>query len=150
MKEGLLFATDALRKAAKGLAVSNARKGEDVGISNIEGIVPLEIGEVTILRVPGIQRGGSRNIDVARLKKELSNKELVGTIGIEALIALQRIGIEPDYLYGVTEAAIEAAHSGLSFRILCTDDEVPNLLKRLEEENLSYKLSGLSTDSNLE
>jgi putative transcriptional regulator len=150
MKEGLLFATDALRKAAKGLAVSNARKGEDVGISNIEGIVPLEIGEVTILRVPGIQRGGSRNIDVARLKKELSNKELVGTIGIEALIALRRIGIEPDYLYGVTEAAIEAAHSGLSFRILCTDDAVPDLLKRLEEENLSYKLSGLSTDSNLE
>ncbi len=146
MKEGLLFATDALRKAAKGLAVSNARKGEDVGISNIEGIVPLEIGEVTILRVPGIQRGGSRNIDVARLKKELSNKELVGTIGIEALIALRRIGIEPDYLYGVTEAAIEAAHSGLSFRILCTDDAVPDLLKRLEEENLSYKLSGLSTD----
>jgi putative transcriptional regulator len=150
MKEGLLFATDALRKEAKGLAVSNARKGEDVGISNIEGIVPLEIGEVTILRVPGIQRGGSRNIDVARLKKELSNKELVGTIGIEALIALRRIGIEPDYLYGVTEAAIEAAHSGLSFRILCTDDAVPDLLKRLEEENLSYKLSGLSTDSNLE
>ena len=150
MKEGLLFATDASGKAATGVAVSNARKGEDVGISNVEGIVPLEIGEVTILRVPDIQRGGSQNVDIARLKKELNHEVLVGTIGIEALIALRRIGIEPDYLYGVTEAAIEAAHSGLSFCILCSDDEVPSLLKRLEEKNLSYKLSGLSMDTNLE
>jgi putative transcriptional regulator len=150
MKEGLLFATDASEKTASGIAVSNASKGEDVGISNIEGIVPLEIGEVTILRVPSIQRGGSRNVDIARLKKELNHKELVGTIGIEALIALRRTGIEPDYLYGVTEASIEAAHSGLSFCILCTDDDIPDLLKRLEEKNLSYKLSGLSIDTNLE
>ena len=150
MKDGLLFATDALDKAAKGVAVSNARKGEDVGISSIEGIIEFEMGRITILKVPGIQRGSSRNVDLARLKKELSQKELVGTIGIEALIALRRIGIEPSYLYGVTEAAIEAAHSGLSFLILCTDDDIPALLKRLEEQNLSYEILDLSTGSNLE
>ena len=150
MKNGLLFTTDALDKAAKGVAVTNARKGEDVGVSNIEGIIEFEIGRITILKVPGIQRGSSRNVDLARLKKELSQKELVGTIGIEALIALRRIGIEPSYLYGVTEAAIEAAHSGLSFLILCTDDDIPALLKRLEEQNLRYEILDLSTGSNLE
>ncbi|HEX73896.1 MAG TPA: winged helix-turn-helix transcriptional regulator [Dehalococcoidia bacterium] len=150
MKNGLLFATNALGKAAKGLAVTNARKGEDVGVSNIEGIIEFEIGRITILKVPGIQRGSSRNVDLARLKKEISRKELVGTIGIEALIALRRIGIEPSYLYGVTEAAIEAAHSGLSFLILCTDDDIPNLLKRLEEHNLSYEILDLSMGVNLE
>ena len=150
MKDGLLFATNISGKAANGVTVSDAIKGEDVGISNVEGIVSLEIGEITILRVPDIQKGGSRNVDIIRLKKELTHKELVGTIGIEALIALRRIGIEPDYLYGVTEAAIEAAHSGLSFCILCSDDEVPGLLKRLEEKNLSYKLTGLSMDTNPE
>ncbi len=150
MKDGLLFATDALGKAAKGVAVSDARKGEDVGVSNIEGIIELEIGRMTVLKVPSIQRGSSRNVDLAKLKKELNKKELVGAIGIEALIALRRIGIEPHYLYGVTEGAIEAAHSGLSFLILCTDDAIPDLLKRLEEENLRYELLDLSTGSNLE
>lgn len=150
MKDGLLFATDALGKAAKGVAVSDARKGEDVGVSNIEGIIELEIGRITVLKVPSIQRGSSRNVDLAKLKKALNKKELVGAIGIEALIALRRIGIEPHYLYGVTEGAIEAAHSGLSFLILCADDAIPDLLKRLEEENLRYELLDLSTGSNLE
>ena len=150
MKDGLLFATDATGSGAKGIAVSDAKKGEDVGISDIEGIVRLEIGEVTILKVPSIQRGGSRNVDLAKLKKEVSRKGLLGVTGIEALIALRRIGIEPHYLYGVTDAAIEAAHSGLSSLILCGDDEIPGLLKRLEEENLSYELLDLSTDSNQE
>ena len=150
MKHGLLFATDALGKAAKGVAVSNARKGEDVGVSNIEGIIEFEIGRITVLEVPGIQRGSFRNVDLARFKKELDRKELVGAIGIEALITLRRIGIEPHYLYGVTEAAIEAAHSGLSFLILCTDDDIPDLLKRLEQQNLSYEILDLSTGSNLE
>mgnify|MGYP001035981573 CR=1 FL=1 len=150
MKDGLLFATDALGKAAKGVAVTNARKGEDVGVSSIEGIIEFEIGRITVLKVPSIQRGSSRNVDLAKLKKELSQKELVGTIGIEALIALRRVGDEPTYLYGVTEAAIEAAHSGLSFLILCTDDDIPNLLKRLEEQNLSYEILDLSMGSNLE
>ncbi len=148
MKNGLLFATDALGKMAKAVAVTNTRKGEDVGVSNIEGIIEFEIGKISILKVPGIQRGSSRNVNLARLKKELSQKELVGTIGIEALIALRRVGIEPSYLYGVTEAAIEAAHSGLSFLILCSEDDIPNLLKRLDENNLSYEILDLSTGDN--
>jgi len=150
MKDGLLFATDALGKAVKGVAVSDAKKGEDVGVSNIEGIIEFEVGKITVLKVPHIQRGSSRDVDLERLKKELSKKELVGAIGIEALIALRRIGVEPHYFYGVAEAAIEAAQSGLSSLILCSDDAIPDLLKRLEEENLNYQLLDLSTGSNLE
>jgi putative transcriptional regulator len=143
MKDGLLFATKDMEKEATGIATSDAKRGDDVGISNIEGIVELEIGKVTILRVPGIQKGGSKSVDLAKLKKELDKKELVGAIGIEALIALRRIGVEPHYLYGVSEAAIEAAHSGLSFLIVCADDETPRLLQRLREENLDYELLDL-------
>lgn len=143
MKDGLLFATEDVGKEAKGITNSDAKRGEDVGISNIEGIVELVIGKVTILRVPGIQKGGSRSVDLTRLKKELDKKGLVGAIGIEALIALRRISVEPHYLYGVSEAAIEAAHSGLPFLIVCADDEAPRLLARLREENLGYELLDL-------
>ena len=143
MRDGLLFATDVMGKAAKGIAVSDARKGEDVGISNIEGMIELEIGKITILKVPSVQRGGSRDVDLARLKREVDEKGLVGAIGIESLIVLRRIGIEPHYLYGVTEAAIEAAHSGLLFLIVCVDDEISRLLQRLSEEDLDYDLLDL-------
>lgn len=144
MKDGLLFTTRDTGRGAKGVAVAAAKKGEDVGISSIEGIVDLVIGEITILRVPGIQRGGSRSVDLTRLKKEVTReKEPVGAIGIEAITALRRIGIEPHYVYGVAEAAVEAARSGLSFLIVCAEDDTPKLLARLTEANLDYEVLDL-------
>jgi len=140
MNDGLLFATDAVGREAKGIAVSDAKKGEDVGISNIKGIVPLEMGKVTILKVPGIQEGGSRSVDLTLLKKETSEKEVISVIGIESLIALKKIGINPRYFYGVKEALVETAYSGLSSIVVCVDDEIPGLLQRLEGEHLNYRL----------
>lgn len=140
MRDGLLFATDFEGRGAKGAAVSGAREGEDIGVSNIEGIVELEMGKVTILRVPGIQRGGSRSIDLARLRKEVHSEKLVGAMGIEALIALKRIGVKPQYFYGVKEVVVEAAQSGLSSVVVCGDDDVPELLQRLGEKHLEYRL----------
>lgn len=140
MKGGLLFATDAISNGARGVVVSNARKGEDVGIYKIEGIVPLEIGEITVLKVPGIQRGGSRSVDLTRLKEKTSGGGLVGVIGIEASVTLKKIGIVPHYSYGVKDVLVEAAYSGLSFVVVCVDDEIPELLQRLGEEHLQYQI----------
>lgn len=143
MKNGLLVATEALQARARGIAAFDAKKGEDIGVSNIEGIVKLKIGEIIILEVPGIRSGGSRSVDLTRLRRELGRKGLIGAIGIEAMIALEKTDFKPQYFYGVTEAAIEAAHSGLSFLIVCIDDEVPRLLQRLREASLDYELIDL-------
>lgn len=141
MKDGLLYATEETRKQAKGIAVGPAKKGEDVGVSDIEGIVDLVIGKITILRIPGIQRGGSRTVDLAKLRKEVTGRAgPLGVIGIEAMSSLRRIGVEPAYLYGVAEATIEAARSGLSFLVVCAEDDTPHLLARLREANLDYEL----------
>lgn len=143
MKEGQLFATSVLGKGAKGIAVSDAREGKDVGISSIEGIVELEAGKITILRVPNIQKGGSSVVDLARLKRKISKGMLVGAMGIEALIALKQAGGTPDYFYGVREAAVEAAQSGLPFMVVCAEDDIPGLLQRLIEDDLSYEVVDL-------
>ena len=143
MKNGLLFATSQINGGARGMAVSSVSQGEDVDVSNIEGLVELTRGRVTVLQVPVIQKGGSRKVDLELLKARATNHEQIGAIGIEALISLRRIDIEPRYLYGVTEAAIEAARCGLSFTIVCTDDAIPGLIKRLQEENLNYELIDL-------
>ena len=146
MREGLLFATDKVGEGAKGIACSDAAASEDVGVSNIEGIVNLEIGKVTILKMPGIQRGGSKMVDVDRLKAMIGSRRLAGAIGIEAIVALRKLGIEPVYSYGVTEAAIEAAKSGLFPLLLCVDNETPGLISRLGIENIDYELIDLRKD----
>lgn len=149
MKNGLLFATSQMDGGARGIAVSSVNQGEDVDVSDIEGLVELVRGRVTILQVPSITKGGSRQVDLARLQAQVSNNQQVGTIGIEALVSLRRVDVEPRYLYGVTEAAIEAAHCGLSFTIVSTDEAIPGLIKRLQEENLNYEIIDLRLKSSL-
>ena len=145
MKDGLLFATDRLSEGATGIAVFNANKDEDVGITNIEGIVALQIGQVTILRVPGIQNGGSRKVDLNRLQRETKGRPFIGAIGIESYVALRKADTR-FYMYGSTEAAIEAAKSGLNPLIVCVENETSTLIKRLEEENISYELLDIARD----
>ena len=148
MKEGLLFATEKVGEGANGIACSDARAGEDIGVSNIDGIVRLEIGKVTILKVPGVERGGSRMVDIDRLKSAIDGRRLIGGIGIEALVALRRLDTKFVYAYGVTEAAIEAANSGLCPLIVCVEDETSGLIRRLEEENIDYELIDLGKGEN--
>lgn len=145
MKGGLLFASALISdKGARGRTVSEARRGEDIGVSNVEGVIGLKMGEVTIGKVPNVQGGGSRDTDLARLKAEVEKADLVGVVGVEALVALKNAGARPDYRYGVREAAIEAASCGLSFLVLCAEDEVPGLAQRLEEQGLEYKMLNLA------
>ena len=144
MKDGLLFASDVITgKGAKGIAVTEAKKGQDVGIRNVEGVIKLESAKVMIGKVPNVQDGGSRSTDLARLKKEIMEARLVGAMGTEALVALMQIGVKPDYVHGVREAAIEAAYCGLSFMVVCSEDKVSILVQRLEEENLDYEIVDL-------
>jgi len=147
MKDGLLFASDVISaKGAKGTAVTSAKKGQDVGIRNIEGVIKLETAKVTVGKVPNVQDGGSRSTDLARLEREVKEAKLVGAMGTEALVALMQIGVKSDYLHGVREAAIEAAYCGLSFLVVCSEDKVSVLVQRLEEENLDYRVVALMKD----
>ncbi len=144
MKDGLLFASDVSSDTgAKGIAVTEAKKGQDVGIRNVEGVIKLESAKVMIGKVPNVQDGGSRNTDLARLEREVKEARLVGAMGTEALVALTQIGVKPDYVHGIREAAIEASYCGLSFLVVCSEDKVSILVQRLEEENLGYQIIDL-------
>jgi len=144
MQDGVLVATSDVKNKATGIAVCRAAKGEDVAISGISGIIDFEKGKVIILTVPDIQGGGSSQVDLKKLKKKAGLHQAVGSVGIEALAAMHRAGIEPRYTCGVTEAAIEATHVGLTFAIVCSQDAVPNLISRLKAENIGYQMDDLS------
>jgi putative transcriptional regulator len=138
MQNGLLYASNHPGNGASGITADKAKEGEDIGIMDIEGIVSMDIGQITVLEVPTIQNGGSGNVDLKKLKKGLVKDGLVGAIGIESIVSLRRIGIEPNYVYGIAQAAIEATRSGLQFCIVCTGSELLGLLQKLNEGNVKY------------
>lgn len=98
------------------------------------------MGKVTILKVPGIERGGSKTVAIEELKNKIGGRKLVGAIGIEAVVVLRKLRISHIYAYGVTEAAIEAARTGLCPVIVCVDDEIPGLARKLGEEDIDYEI----------
>jgi len=144
MKDGLLYASTIVSSgAARGTTVTEAKKGQDIGIRSVEGVIKLEPAKVTIGKVPNVLDGGSQSTDADRLKRQLRKARLVGTLGTEALVALTRTGAKPNYVHGVLEAAVEAAYCGLPFLVVCSEDKVSILIQRLEEENLDYEIVDL-------
>lgn len=144
MKKGLLIATDDLGVPASGVAVSDAHKGDTVGVTNIQGIIEMEVGEVNILEIPGVQKGGSRNVSQDRLKQALEGRNPVTFWGLEAMTLLKQAGIKPDCSFAVKEAVIEAARRGLSPAVVCVDEGIPTLIRCLQEANVTYKHLTLS------
>lgn len=70
MKDGLLFASEVITdKGAKGAAVADAKKGQDVSIRNIEGVIKLEPAKVMIGKVLNVRDGGSRSTDLAQSQR---------------------------------------------------------------------------------
>jgi putative transcriptional regulator len=143
MQQGLLYAVSPSAEGARGVTTSDAREGEDVGVTTIEGIVGLKIGEVTIFRVPGVGKGGSRDVNLTRLAGGLKDRRFVGALGIEAVVTLQRAGVNFQ-MYGVQEAAIEATYCGLNPAVVCAEDRIYGLIRRLEEVDIEYEIADIA------
>ena len=139
MRNGMLFATAEIGDGAAGIAAFDSIEGEDVGVTNIDGIVELKIGRVTILRLPGIRKGGTRQVNFDSLRREVKERLFIGAIGIEAVIALGTV--KADFqMYGSGEAAIEAANCGLNPLVVCVEGGISDLIKRLEAEHIDYEI----------
>ncbi|MHC1570433.1 MAG: DUF7839 domain-containing protein [Methermicoccaceae archaeon] len=141
MREGLLIAApyDG-RTRASGQAFSDAKKGEDVGVSSLEGMIDLTVHPVIVCSVPRVEHGGSRRVDLEKLKSLVEKVDFVCVMGVEGLIAIRKVGSEPDVMFGAKEAAVEAACHGERVLVVALSNEVPMLLTRLEGEGLKYEL----------
>lgn len=140
MKNGLLYAGEKPDCKATGITIQYAEKGRDVGIKNLEGMIQLETGVVTICKVPRTERGGSENIDYEKLKREVRGRKFLCALGVEALIALRRINKKPHAFFGIKEAVIEASNHGIHPLVVGVDDELPELLRRLEDEEIPFNI----------
>jgi putative transcriptional regulator len=143
MDNGLLYAASQVGNVT-GTTISDAKKGEEVGVTDLKGMIKLPEVNIIICKVPRIERGGSRNVDLQMLKKHSTDKPYIAAIGVEALISLKKINILPNILFGAKESVVEAAFHGLSSLVVSVDEEVPSLLNRFEAEGLNYEVVDLS------
>jgi putative transcriptional regulator len=140
MQDGVLHAMAGDAGGATAVAVTDAEAGEDVGVTNFEGVVDYDLGSVTIISIPQIRSGGSRTVEPERVAAVATDHDLVATAGTEALVAARGADLEPDIRFGTPEAVQEAATKGQDVLLLATTTELSRHSDRLRENNISYEV----------
>lgn len=135
MDGGVLHAAPGAAGAA-GIAVDDALAGDDVGVRDLKGLIPLSRESVRIIKVPPVDGGGSRACDPDWLRRRLAG--LVGASGVEALAAVRKAGMEPDVQFAAVEALAEAAVRGLGGTLVITADLAPQAIQKLEAAGVAY------------
>lgn len=147
MREGYLHATAGDIGDATAVAVTSASEGEDVGVTDFDGVVDYDLGTVTVVSVPLVQDGGSRRID-SDVTAHASGHDLLAVAGTEALAAARRLEVTPDITFGTVDAVREAALKGLDVFLLVVADQLSGHTDALREHNVTYEvLDGLEEGS---
>lgn len=143
MEEGDLAARPARDAPSKGRARTSAKAGEEVVVGDLQGMVRLEPGRLTLVSVPGPAEGGIARVDRDALRRSLPRKaaQRLGAHGTGARVlarALAREGRDPgrvDFEFAADRAAFNAAERGLDVLLLVTRDRLPEVMESFERLN---------------
>jgi putative transcriptional regulator len=137
MEDGRLMAYSGRKAPSTGVAMNGAQLGEDVAIQQLEGMVNLNLGTISILDLPTSEIGGSRRTDTQAVRQKLVDlaPDRVGIMGVVATAVMQKIGQPGDFLFAVPSAAIEAAQRGLDVAVVCSGNDMERLLAEIKEYN---------------
>jgi putative transcriptional regulator len=142
MKKGILCAVSRSCKDAKafGVAIAESSKGEDVALRNLRGRVSLRRGRVVVVTIPGINRGGSKRVDLEKVRKIHTrfNPQRIGVMGTVARVVANKLDLKVDLEFGVSRSAAMAALRGLDVLVLSTGRMTNRVLEEVEKVNIRY------------
>ncbi|WP_160134692.1 MarR family transcriptional regulator [Halococcus salsus] len=140
MRDGVLSATAGEAGSATAVAITDAEPGQDVGVTEFEGLVEHEVGSVTAVSVPGVQRGGSSAVDPTTVTDLAEDHDLVATAGTEALATARAAGVDVDIRFATAPAVREAATKGLDVLVLATADLLSAHTDELRQGGIGYEV----------
>ncbi len=137
MREGQLVALPNRGSASMGTAAEDAAKGDDVAVRDMEGIVALRPGRITLLRVPPIRNGGAKAIHPARARRALRNARHAVVAGMEVsgLVAARALGLRPRIEFGALPASLEAAERGADVLLFAPEERAAEVVQAIEATN---------------
>jgi len=139
MKDGVLcaVASSSPNVEAFGIAINDADAWEDVGLKDVQGKVKMPPGSVLLLKLPSIKEGGSRAVDIAKVRKvyEEFKPDRIGVIGVVGRAVLNKMGLKADFEFGISRATAVAASRGLKVFVLVVGRMVNHVIEKIDVEN---------------
>jgi putative transcriptional regulator len=133
LRDGTLVARAGPGTGSRGRARTPASAGELVEVGELEGIVPLPHGRLSVVLVPGARaaEGGL----VVRLRSLLASARpgLLLAFGLEASHLVGRTGTKrPVLRFGVPAAIVEATRLGVDCTLVVVERDLPRLFEQFE------------------
>lgn len=144
MDNGTLYATTK-KTSAHAEVLHDARKGEDVALIGLGGMIELKPGTVHIIKLPTISQGGSRGCDFDKIKNIYEKGfDKIGIMGTVSRAVVDKMGIKPDFEFATPYASIAAAKRGLKILIFAVGKMTESITRRLDEEGIHYVIEDVS------
>ena len=140
MRDGHLHATPGDAGPATAVAVTGASEGQEVGITDFEGVVDYDLGTVTVISVPTVRNGGSSAVDPTIVGDNVAGTDLVAAAGTEAVAAAAAADLTPDIRFATAEAVKEAATKGLDVLLLAVSGRLSEHTDALRDSSLEYEV----------
>jgi len=140
MKKGVLYAVASNNPAAEafGIATTDASRGEDVGLKDLQGEVKLRQGKILIVKLPSIRQGGSRAVDLVKVRAfyEGFKPDRIGVMGAVGRAILNKLRLKADIEFGISRAAALAASRGLNVFVLVVGRMVNRVVEEIDATNM--------------
>ncbi len=133
MEDGMLMAYPSTKSSSTGKAVESADAGDDVLVGQLEGIVDLELGKLLIIEAPSELEGGSKSVDIARMRdriEDFSPGLLVAADTIGSALLMKASG-EFFTIHAPVESAMSALSKGVDVVYSGTHESVDQLLQAI-------------------
>ena len=142
LKEGILHAvaSDHPDVQSFGVAVTDAKRGEDVGFRDVRGKAEQRQGKILIVRLPSIKEGGSRAVDLALVRRfyDEFHPDRVGVMGVVGRAVLNKLKLKADLEFGITRATAFAAQRGLNVFVLVVGRMVNRMIEEIDVTNIKH------------
>jgi putative transcriptional regulator len=141
LKEGVMYTVtpDNPAAEAKGTAMMDAETGEDLGLRNLRGKVKIKQGRILIVKLPSIRKGGSRNVDLNKIRKlhKEFKPDRIGVMGAVGRAVLNKLNLKADLEFGISRSAAIAASRGLNVLVLVVGRMVNRMIEEIDTTNMT-------------
>ena len=143
MKGGVVYTVPSNHAVAKGTALEDAQPEEDLGLTNLQGRIVVKEGRILILKLPSIKRGGSRAVDLEKVKEfyDEFKPDRVGVMGAVGRAVLNKLKLKANIEFGISRASAIAASRGLNVMVLVVGRMSNRMTEEIENVNMKSATS---------
>jgi putative transcriptional regulator len=148
LEDGYIVARKGKWGPSTGVAGRDAKKGEDLAVRELEGMLEYTSGSVSLVALPSAIEGGTTKIDIAALKDVMkgTDPDVVAAVDPVGVVAARIAEVDVDIYYGVDRATVDAALRGLDVTVLGGRDTIGDVVEAIgahndrSETNIDYSL----------